>query len=492
MRLDAEAKRNLVATYMPVLLVASADVGLPVDPAQYVARSALWAGTYPDLDDPSGWGVDASPEERGPIVARGGLTLDSLPVAQRLLMRKPGEYWLDCSGWLSSSKVTTSTDNRQANLVSLRARFEDQSSTPTLRAEVCDVESWRAIGATSASREILGLEADELLEILADTVIVNYIFLFPGHRGHAADVFADGMAYGADDYEADWACFSVVLSSRDMEVNALEPRFAAFSRRFRSQSEDFGADGTILRFRTVPWKSVPKIGRQACVIAATGTHNLYPADIATEEVQIAPQSASMGYADNLTDDMEGWVGHAVTSNTQVPAAVVAVTLAKMAAANAVAGPIGALGGLLAGVLEAGAVSDAVSRDPGLPEFDPSTTSPPDGELEDPRDGFSDDAELSGHTIVSGPVEPNAIAEVLGQLTFGTSISRQLLWAGRSYVPIDRASEPFWPVYGGSASTGFIGRWGVRCNSDPFDRRAGDILPDFRMEVVRNLLAQLGK
>lgn len=490
MRLDAAAKRDLVAAYMPVLLVASGDVGLPVDPARYVAESALWAGTYPDLDDPSGWGVGANAQERGPLVARGALTLESLPRTQPQYSRKGAEFWLDCSGWLSSTKVTASSDNRQPNLSSLRERFE-ASAAPTLRAEVCDVESWRALGSTSASVAVLGLTAAELVDQLSGAVIVNYVFLFPGHRGHATDTFTDGTPYGADDHEADWACFSVALSADNAGAGRLEPRYAAFSRRRRSQSEDFGDTGMILRFRTLPWASVPKVDGHACVIATAGTHNLYPADAATEQGQLVPQGASMGFGENILDDGEAWVRGMVEGNAQVPAAVVAVTIAKMAAGYAVAGPIGALGGLIAGAAEAGNVAEAVARDPGGPEFDPSTSDPPDGDIDDPQDNFADaGTPFSGHTVISGSAEAGAAAGALGYLTFPSSVHRHLQWAERSFDPIDRTEEPFWPVHDGAASTGYVGRWGVRCGSDPFDRRGGDILPDFRMEVVRNLLGWL--
>jgi hypothetical protein len=483
MKLSDTQKTELLAEYLPLLLVSDDDVGLPLDPALYVARCALWIGQRPRLDDPLAWGADAGGSQRGPLVEKGDLTLDTLPLADIPFARRAaGELWLDCSGWQSASNVTALTDNRQANLPGLRSLFAD--TTPALRAEVCDAGSWYSLGQTGTASSLLGLAGDELEGILSDVIVINYMLLFPGHQSSGTQAFSDGTEYGTDNYEADWACFSVVL--RRAANGALAPVFGAFSRHMRTQSTDFGDPGNVLRFRVDEWDTVPKVDGHACVLAAPGTHNLYPADLATEDGHPTPQSAGMGYGENLSDATNQWVDDTVQHNPQVPAAIIAVTLAKMLAGSALAGPWGALGGLIAGIAEASTIATKVPNQVEAPNPVPSEKKPPEGDLEDPQDKLKDEA----YVLVAPSVTPDIAATVQRFISFPTAITKTLPWSSRSQAPVNRDKERFWPVHDGIASTGYVGRWGVRCSSDPYSRRAGDILPDFRMEIVRNLIPHL--
>lgn len=165
-----------------------------------------------------------------------------------------------------------------------------------------------------------------------------------------------------------------------------------------------------------------------------------------------------------------------------------VTLAKMAAGASILGPIGALGGLVAGIIEAAPIAKAIGKDQGPPNIDPSTTTPPDGKMKDPKDKFKTKSTEPQKYIMVSP-DPQAISanDVVLLLTFDGVIETTKAWSPESFEPIDRSAERFWPLHNAARSKGYVGRWGVRCATDPFNRRAGDILPDDRVEVLRSLM-----
>ncbi len=484
-------KQALVFRYMPTLMVASNDVGLPVDPAVFVGSSALWSGSRPQLDNKNKWGLPAASGQRRPLVQRGSLSLSGLPLAGRG-HHEVDEFWLDCAGWLASTEVAPSEDNRQANLDAIRSVFA--GAPPVLRAEVCDASSWQGIGLARSTLAVLGLDGNSLTDTLRGIVVINYMLLFAGHRGTTTEVFGDDLQYGSGDFEGNWLCFSVFLSGDpELAPQQLSPRYAGYWRSVRGQSASFGENGTHNGFEVLKWDDVPRIGSSACVICSIGTHNLYPANVpSTPEGTIKIQSGSGGYGDTVIDDIAAFPGKAVKKNTATAAAVFGVTLAKIAAGAAIAGPFGALGGLVAGVFEAGPIGKAIGKDPGPPAIDPETATPPDGsKLKDPRDKVKTKATETQKLIVI-TADPDAVsdAEISQFLTFDGVIERRISWEGDSLRPVDRNSEMFWPLHDGANSRGYIGRWGVRCERDALNRRGGDILPDFRVEIIRHLMPHL--
>jgi hypothetical protein len=194
----------------------------------------------------------------------------------------------------------------------------------------------------------------------------------------------------------------------------------------------------------------------------------------------------MGFGQNIADDIEKTGKEIIESNWQVPAGVITVTLAKMAAGAALAGPFGALAGLVGGIAEAGTIAEALAHEIEPPNINPSTTTPPDGELELDEDQVGEQT----YILLSPTLSPGIEATVQQLISFPAMITRTIPWSDPSYVWVNRDKELFWPTHDGKASKGFLGRWGVRCNSDPFSRRAGDVLPDFRMEIIRNLIPHL--
>jgi hypothetical protein len=468
MNLTEVQKQELLTKHLPILLINTNDVGVPIDPDRFVKMSALWIGQRPALDNKSLWGSSAGAGSRMPLIARGRLDLASLgPLVEEL---RASEMWLDCGGWSGGQDVADGIDNRQPNVVRLVDLFRNDP-TPVVSAEVCAGDTWSNMNSGMTERT-LGLSGDELSQVLDNTVLINYQMLFTARRQDAIEVFRDGTQYAA----------------ADSDPAELQPRFALFERRFRNQSASFGENREVRRFESVLWEKIPKFGSQPLVLVADGTHNLYPADIATTPSgHVKTQSGSFGYADNITDDVNKWVKKAVVKNAPTSAAILGVILAKIAAGAAIIPPFGALVGLIAGIAEAAPIAKALGKDPGPIEIDPENEKPPDGKLKDPKDKFKTKAQGAQAYVViaDGTIDIQQISEYF---TFDATIDQVLSWSGRSREPVNRELEGYWPTYDGFNSQGYVGRWGVRCENDPFNRRAGDILPDYRMEVLRNVLS----
>ncbi len=491
MQLTPDEETALIARFIPVVLVNIDDIGLPVDPADWVASCALWSGSRHALDATEFWGLAAGGGARAPLVPRGSLSLDTLPQPVRVRGERGYELWLERAGWDGSSVVDAGSDNRLPNAAPPGAAMTAGTDAVTLRAECCCSDGFGALGDTALAS--LGLTAAEVAQLTDRLIILNYQMLFAAHLCGEAAVFPDGKAYDPTEYEGDWTCFSVILTAPDCGGFAdLKPQYSAYSRRWRGQSQSHGENGTIIGHDLLPWAMTPRTGDHPHVLVSTGNHNLYPADIKVKpEGGLSIQSGS-GYpaADSVNDDVGGWVKKSVLKNIGVPAAVAGVTLAKMAAGAVILGPFGALGGLIAGIAEVGPIARAIGMDPGLPDIDPSTEKPADGKLKDPKDKFkSSGPETKFFVVVPQDGSVDAAAAAAG-LDFAAILQAQAVWSGRSYDRIDRMQEAFWPVHDGARSRGYVGRWGARCASDPFNRRAGDILPDQRVEVLRHLVAVL--
>jgi hypothetical protein len=492
MELTLEQKRTLVTRFMPVLLVSEDDMGPPIDPSTFVSEAALWGGQRPQLDNKLFWGQSAGAGRRRPNIARGSLDVSVLPMGQSLDEDGgPTEFWLDCAGWLSGPDVEPGADNREVNLPRLKAMF-GAATEPVVRAEACAADTWLALAGTTAAPRSLGLPGTELVDFLSTTVLINVHCLFAARSDDSQEIAGNGTVYRSASYEGDWVCFSIILRSPnpDADVNELRPVYALCERRFRNQSASFGENLSARGFDAVPWSAMSKIGERPVVLVSTGTHNLYPADVETTPTGgLKTQSGSFGFADNLTDDINKWVKKTVVKNWPASAAVFGVTLAKMAAGAAIAGPFGALAGLVAGIAEAGPIGKALGKDPGSPDIDPTTTSPPDGKLKDPGDKFKSGSGVGQKFVAISP-QATTPAQLQAFLTFDGTVQRVVNWAGASFEPINRIAERFWPTHDGLYSLGYVGRWGVRCENDGNNRRAGDILPDYRVEVLRSSLALL--
>jgi hypothetical protein len=164
---------------------------------------------------------------------------------------------------------------------------------------------------------------------------------------------------------------------------------------------------------------------------------------------------------------------------------IAVTLAKMVAGSGIglkiAGPLGAglgaLAGIAAGVFEGLSTSNtddvpaedirkALEREPG-PKL-----GQPYGVVVRPDD-------------VDNPLLPPDQAHP--ELTESAASIRTWLGSDEERL-VDRATQIWWPT--DSHRRGYDGRWGVRCENDPNNRRSGINFPDFRVSLLNDLAFHL--
>jgi hypothetical protein len=298
-------------------------------------------------------------------------------------------------------------------------------------------------------------------EELEGLVVVAYHFLFPLHRQRRRlTAHAPESDPYSGDYEGDWATFAVVTraptdAGDDLRPEDCVPVHAAFGQRWRPTTPDH--DGHILeRMLLRAWSEVLHVGDHAAVVAATGTHNLYPTDTpVNRDGTITPQWITEGQS--ASEPANSFVRD---STEQPYAAVLALKILAL-------GPIGI-------ILAAAEASDA--EEEGLykvPELDPS----PPPESDDP---LAEDAA----DIEKGKVGSSLSVESVPLIDPARSEVRQ--WQSSPEEALVDESLLLSP-YGNQDRPTFAGRWGVRCTSDPFLLRTGIHLPGYRAQIVDALL-----
>jgi hypothetical protein len=254
--------------------------------------------------------------------------------------------------------------------------------------------------------------------------------------------------------------------------------------RLRGLGQDFQPDlfkqGMIVR----SWNQTPKIGNHARVYVAKGYHNNYsePGDHDPAGAELLgiplPQIVC-----ELTEELDEQVNGVKETLDDIGETVkdVAITIAKVAAGAAVGGGLfgplgamaGALGGAIAGIVEAVSSSNTddvpaeeirkeLEREPGPP---------------DKRYGLVLKPEDVGDPLIhdSDPAKNETAAAIR-------------VWNGKPEERvIDRDTQTWWP-----GESGFNGRWGVRVENDPNNRRSGIPVPDFRRALLNDLGIHLAK
>lgn len=471
MALDDNQKAELIRRFTPVLFLKMGGDDLPVRPEAFLRRSALWSAVVP-YDNKMLWGQGDN-VTREPLIPRGNINLDPL---DPMLLEEGVELWLETEGWARDNKVEPFTDNRTCTPTN---PFQPGIETPWFYAEVSDFSTILNWFEFQPAQQGLGLNYAEFQELASSLIWICYYFLFPRHIENGTLARADGSLEPSGNYEGDWTCYAVI-ARESAAPNFIEtPLFAGFSRRRRGASADFGTENLQEYMAIIPWEQVPSTEEHAGVKVALGTHNLYPLNSQQGEPGgVNPQWFDFGQS--VSEPANNFVGSAVES----PAghASSAVTLAKMLTGLAIAGPIGALVGAAAGAAEATSIHEEIGEEP---ELEPGEGAGPDyGDLEDPRDGFQDDADTQAivplgqdHLVAALTGSPDGAAQISYWLDDGLE------------TVVDRSRQGFWSDQLGGAH-GFNGRWGVRCSDDPYNRRAGGQFPEFRLQILKQLVALL--
>lgn len=477
MQLPRALKIGLIERFRPILYMDQSEPDFPVSPIAYAERAALWS-SQPPLHSKNGWGIPSG-TDRVPLIPHRGISLDPAHdvggaadpdddgVPEHYLgqggegrfpfLTATGhELWLDFASWQDGAKVTPVSANHRA-----AGADGAEVAQPWFSADVwnmADISSTLGANAMSAR---FGLGPDDQPDALSGLIVVAYHFLFPVHRQRrrlTAHV-PESDPYSGD-YEGDWTTFAVLTrapaaAEAVVRVEDCVPVHAAFGQRWRPTVPDH--DGHVLEQMLLrPWLELLRVGDHAAVVAAIGTHNLYPHDTPVNaDGTITPQW--IGEGQSASEPANSFV----RDSTEQP--YVAVLALKIIAL----GPIG----IILAVAEA---SDA--EEEGLykvPELDPA----PPPERDDPLAEDAADIEKgkigSPLTVESVPLIDPAQAEVR-------------LWACRPDEALVDDSLLLSP-YGYLDRPAFSGRWGVRCTSDPLLLRTGINFPGYRAQIVDAML-----
>jgi hypothetical protein len=477
MRLPHALKVGLIEKFSPILYLDPSEPDYPVSPVAYVERAALWS-SQPPQHAKAGWGVPAG-SDRLPLIPHRGISLnpahdvagaadpdgDGVPehyLGQSdqgtfpFLVSRGHDLWLDLASWQDGAKVTPVSLNRRA----AGAEGADLAQ-PWFSADVWSMSDMSSTLGAAAMSGRFGLGPDDHPDALAGLVVVAYHFLFPVHRQRRRQTAhtPESDPYSGD-YEGDWATFAVVTrgpvdAGDGLRVEDCVPVHAAFGQRWRPTSPDH--DGHVYeRMLLRPWSEVLRVGDHAAVVAAIGTHNLYPHDTPVNpDGTITPQF--IGEGQSASEPANSFV----RDSTEEPyAAVLALKIIAL--------------GIIGVILAAAEASDA--EEEGLykvPDVDPS----PPPESDDPLAEDAADIEKSKVgsklTAESIPLIDPAQAEV----------RQWVCSADDSLVDDSLVLSP----YGNVDRPTFAGRWGVRCESDPFLLRTGINFPGYRAQIVDAML-----
>jgi hypothetical protein len=513
MTLTAAQRASLVQAYAPILLFHPDERFVPIRPDSYLLASALWRGDQ--TGNKSGWGLGGPAFPRKPLIPRGGISLkpsDDVEGAsdpdgdgvndwylghfesQRgifpyLRSLEAQELWLDCAGWNDGDDVTDRSANEACNLDKLEKRFVTEPELMKARhwyfAEVMEIEELDkffvdvSAGPTDAERLLRGQ--------FGDVWIIWYYFLYPGHEEflRRCEAFFDKKSDG--DYEGDWNAVGVLVQRpATLPWEMPQPVFPTPSRlgygvRLRGLAKDIVTADSFKQGMTVHrWDELEKNGLHARVYVARGYHNNYatpgtqvPRDPSILGIEVGKLACGVGEgASAISDTVKDTLADAGETVKDV-----LITLAKIVAGAAAGGPfgvplLGAIGGLIAGIVEANA-----SSAPHQPSADDWRVR----EQEHPPDD-------NNYGLVLTPPEVSDPLDRANPDPAKRENAKSIVqWAGTpSDKLVDRTTQLWWPNTG-SRPPGYSGRWGVRVQQDPNLRRSGIPFPDFRRAFLRELL-----
>jgi hypothetical protein len=460
MTLPRPLKLRLIERFAPLLYVDPKEPDYPVSPELYVAHAALWS-SQPPAHARNTWGVPAGPD-RLPLITRGGIDVNSgvflLPLASG------HELWLDLNAWQDGQQVTQTSVNRRS-----AAQPAPQLAQPWFSADVWDMPDVRQVLGAQAVATRFGIGPDDHPDQLTGIVVVAYHFLFPSHRqGRALTAHPPDVDPYSGDYEGDWTSFAVVTRAyvghgQPLGEHDCVPVYGAFGQRWRPVYPDH--EGFMFeRMMLVRWGHVLHVDEHPLVVAAPGTHNLYPHDMpktpgGTIEVQWTDMGKSVSEPANAF----------VRDSTESP-------LAGLYAAKVLAGlAVGGLPGAIIGGIAAGAEASAAEKE-GIQET-PKLNPDPPLERDDPLE--EDATDLAKNSVAKpGSVQVPPLVD-----PSQSSIRDWLPDASEALVDDSRVTSP----YHGADRPTFPGRWGVRCANDPFLIRSGIFLPAYRSQIIDALL-----
>ena len=502
-----EQAKELIKRYEPILYMHPDEAFVPVNPKVYVENSALWH-SQPSSDNKLDWGnrVSAGDFPRSPLIPKTGISVnpsddgssdtDGDGVKETYLgQRKDGrlpylysdrerELFFDFAGWSDTQVVDATTLNKAPNRERAISRYENEPLLKESRfwyyAEVDNLETLtNMIALVNQSK---GVDLGVIWDYLTSTAhIIWYYFFYPYHEEvtrHCGDSI--GAATDAS-YEGDWAAVAVIV--RDPFGSAVEePEYVGFSRRLRGLPE-----GVMEKLPSVEefikglsqlmdvnrWSVTARQGRHIKVYVARRSHNNYKVEMPKDPPGSSVTNFGCETTAKVTEEVEKKLDE--LNETMDTVKDTAIAVGKMAAGCGIGAlfggwlgcGIGAVVGGIAGLIE-GAVNDS----------DGSSAPVDDRANQESERDYPPDVDKYG-TVISP-------ADLLAALPEQPPKSKQITpWAGKPEEKlVDRAQQIWWPGKGDQA--GYNGRWGVRVQEDPLDRRSGITFPKFKQAFLMGL------
>lgn len=514
MSLTSQQKIALFRAYAPILYFHPDERFVPVNPAVYIQSSSLWNG-QPGDDDKNHWGQKDKDLQfpRLPLIPRGGISLNASedtvnpPMAisgvnkwflghydktrgiyPYLSSNREEELWLSMAGWQDGDDVTDISKNQGCDADRAAARWSHEAHLKSARnwysAEVMDVDNLSRLLISIFHSN--GIDVEKMLrDQFGDVWVIWYYFLYPAHQEflRRCEQFFDKASDG--NYEGDWNAVCVLIKKpaifpwEQPNHPFPDPEYVGYGVRLRGISDQAIDDATLFRqgMNIRPWIDVEHIGQHPRIYVANGYHNNYSragtqnpinANIFGFEIEKLACGAVEG-VDQIIDEVKNsW------SDIKETAGDVGVTVAKVAAGSRIAGIWGALGGFIAGIVEALSSSADHERSP--------------EEWKGLEEEHGPQPQHYG-LILTPPEVPKPVYTDDLDSTKNDNFTSIVVWAGDDHEQlVDRDVQLWWP--GSGKMPGYNGRWGVRVQKDPMQRRSGITFPDFQRAFLNDLARKL--
>jgi len=497
----------LAKAFEPVLLFHRDELYQPVDAKRWFESSTLWPSQAP-FDIKSSWGFSPPPPgiPPGPVFPRvpllrpgqASLAASETRAGQTFVasdrykfLQTAGderELFLELGGWLDSdwatpsghpeADVTGQSFNGAANLAAVRdvvdgdkfARFRVRYAVEIVETNAVE----RIVLAIGRGVDLMAL----LRSVLRAPRLILYYFLYPGHE---QALLGCETAVGAGrnaNFSGDGGCVTVLLDGD-------APAWIGHTTH-NSGLVEAVVDSTRVGMLVSPWRDARRDGQHPFVFVSKGTHGHYLSAGDKERPSFSPggidvSKTSCGAVEDAYNALRDAI---IAANETLGLADTAtdavVSLAKVAAGAAIAGPFGALVGGFASLAEA-AASDPSSLEVPRPL-------PAAGPVDQLPVQTGPNATLVGRAIVpQGMVLPPDI-QALETLNWASS---EITADNRTYpFVVLRPEQPWWPASEWQDEAGYEGRWGTRVQADKMDRRCGMQFPNFRAMFFREFFLKL--
>ena len=380
--------------------------------------------------------------------------------------------------------------SQACNVERAGARWSDEANLKAARnyysAEVMDIDNLSRLLISIFSSN--GIDVENMLrDQFGDVWAIWYYFLYPVHQEYLrrCEQFFDKESDG--NYEGDWNAVCVLVKKPatfpwdQPNPPFPDPEYVGYGVRLRGIMDQAVEDTTLFRQGMIirPWMETEKLGQHPRVYVANGYHNNYsragmqpPLNATLFGLQIEKLGCGVTEGvDQIIDEVKDtWSDVKETSKD------VAVVVAKIAAGAKIGGLFGAVVGLMAGIAEA--LSSSADRER-TPE-----------EWKRLEEEHGPEPQRYG-LILTPPEVPLPVKTNDPDPAKNDTYKSIEIWTGDDMERlVDRDTQLWWP--GTDKRPGYNGRWGLRVQKDPMERRSGITFPDFQRAFLNDLARQISK